>query len=166
MNSRNFAVALFGALLLVGGSAAAQTLQFFAPSPNGLHTWMPVDVTLDFDAAADDATLEVWLNGSDITSLFSIDAPLFRHHLVRMGAWPENQTSVLDVEIHMPQRIVAWISGDNPSTSGSGERRSKISIVGRTCARQSTTGQSSPGFAFACCEGKPTACLRGGEDLP
>jgi hypothetical protein len=51
-------------------------------------------------------------NTINMRARFSIDAPLFRHHLVRMGAWHDNQTSVLDVEIHMPQRIVAWISGD------------------------------------------------------
>jgi DNA polymerase III delta prime subunit len=45
-------------------------------------------------------------------SRFSVDAPLFRHHLVRMSEWSADRPSILDVEIHLPQRIVSMISGD------------------------------------------------------
>ncbi len=43
---------------------------------------------------------------------FRIDAPLMAHHLVRMDHFREERPSILDIGVHLPQRIVSWISGD------------------------------------------------------
>lgn len=47
-----------------------------APATNGQVTWMPVDVELDLDAAYAPSSLEVTMNGHDVTSLFTLDPPV------------------------------------------------------------------------------------------
>jgi MoxR-like ATPase len=46
---------------------------------------------------------------------FSLDAPLLAHHLVRQARQVQN--SILEVELELPHRVVAWISDDHRSYS-------------------------------------------------
>ena len=43
---------------------------------------------------------------------FSVDAPLMVHHLVRMDSYSQERPSILDADIHLPQRIIGFLSGD------------------------------------------------------
>ena len=56
-------------------SAAEPPIRFVRPYTPQRLTWMPVDAVIDFDAAADEASLLVHLNGTDVTSAFAIAAP-------------------------------------------------------------------------------------------
>ena len=56
-------------------SSADATIRFVRPYTPQRVTWMPVDSVLDFDAAADEASLLVRLNGTDVTSAFAIGVP-------------------------------------------------------------------------------------------
>ncbi|NIS79598.1 MAG: hypothetical protein GTO14_05180, partial [Anaerolineales bacterium] len=43
---------------------------------------------------------------------FSVDAPLLRHHLVKLGRDVEDCATILEVELELPQRVIGWISED------------------------------------------------------
>ncbi|MFQ6038762.1 MAG: ATP-binding protein, partial [Candidatus Aminicenantales bacterium] len=43
---------------------------------------------------------------------FSIEAPLLRHHLVKLGRDVEGCATILEVELELPQRVIGWISED------------------------------------------------------
>lgn len=66
------------ALLLLGAVRDARgqpPLEITAPPPFGVLTFMPLDLSLEFDAAADPQTLVVQLNATDVTALFALDPP-------------------------------------------------------------------------------------------
>ncbi|MFQ6078507.1 MAG: hypothetical protein ACE5NJ_05150, partial [Thermodesulfobacteriota bacterium] len=43
---------------------------------------------------------------------FSVEAPLLRHHLVKLGRDVEGCATILEVELELPQRVIGWISED------------------------------------------------------
>ena len=49
---------------------------------------------------------------------FRADAPLIDCHLLRMGGVNEQRPSILDVEVHLRQRVLSWIGGDTLSFPG------------------------------------------------
>lgn len=61
-------------LFLVAPAGAAPPA-FTAPGPSQVLTWMPVDAALQFDAAANDSSLQVTFNGVDVTPAFSVGPP-------------------------------------------------------------------------------------------
>ena len=48
----------------------------------------------------------------DMRRHFSVEGRLFVHHLVRMEAGSLDRSSILEVELEMPQQVVAWITAD------------------------------------------------------
>jgi hypothetical protein len=60
---------------LFWSAPAAQALEVTRPGAGAVQTWMPLDLALAFDAAADVGTLSVLLNGSDVTALFTPNPP-------------------------------------------------------------------------------------------
>jgi len=44
---------------------------------------------------------------------FSVDAPLLRHHLVKLGRAVEDCATILEVELELPQRVIGWITEDS-----------------------------------------------------
>ncbi|MBW2059344.1 MAG: ATP-binding protein [Deltaproteobacteria bacterium] len=44
---------------------------------------------------------------------FSVDAPLLRYHLVKLGRDVEDCATILEVELELPQRVIGWITEDN-----------------------------------------------------
>jgi hypothetical protein len=61
-------------VLLVAGEAAALDVTW--PAQGQTLTWMPLDLGLEFPAAADTGTLSVDLNGTDVTGWFEIGPPV------------------------------------------------------------------------------------------
>jgi hypothetical protein len=63
------------AVLLLLGAGADAALEVTAPPPSAVLTWMPLDLSLEFDAEANAQTLSVELNAADVTALFVLDPP-------------------------------------------------------------------------------------------
>lgn len=72
---RRRALAWIALAYLQLGAGPPAVVQFLEPQPGAQLTWMPLAISLDFDEAAAVQTLEILLNGNDITSLFAIDPP-------------------------------------------------------------------------------------------
>ncbi len=62
-------VAVLGLLPFVLGAAPVRVLE---PSGGSVGSFMPLDAVIDFDAAGDEGTLLIELNGTDVTGLFSL----------------------------------------------------------------------------------------------
>ena len=48
-------------------------------------------------------------------SRFGPDAPLIDCHLLGMGRVHEHPPSILDIEVHLPRRVLSWIGGETLS---------------------------------------------------
>ena len=66
-------LALLGSLSLGDSCDAPAPLRIFAPAADATVTHGPLRIELDFIATADASTLEVLLNGSDITAWFALE---------------------------------------------------------------------------------------------
>ncbi len=62
-------LALLGLLPFLLGAAPVRVLE---PIAGSVGTFMPLDPVIDFDAAGDEGTLLIELNGTDVTGLFSV----------------------------------------------------------------------------------------------
>lgn len=62
--------------VLLGGACESPPIRLFAPTAGSEQTWMPTEIEIDFRQSALVETLEVRLNGNDITDQFSI-APAY-----------------------------------------------------------------------------------------
>ena len=51
-------------------------------------------------------------------SRFRADAPLIDCHLLGMGPVNEQPPAILDVEVHLPRRVLSWIGGETLSFPG------------------------------------------------
>ena len=69
-------VAVFVWVVSVSALASAMSpLEITQPVDGSALTFMPVSIAVDFDAAADPQTLQVLLNGNDVTGLLIVDPP-------------------------------------------------------------------------------------------
>ena len=90
MTFRIRVIALLTALLLGDAIACGgpPALRILAPAKNAVLTWMPVDIGIDLAAGADLGTLVVQLNGTDVTSLFTlVDPPSGRSSASAEDVW-------------------------------------------------------------------------------
>ncbi len=77
MRRRLVAAVALVAWLSLGASSCTEIawIRVQHPTVLGTQTWAPIDIAIDFDAAAPTGTLQVLLNGNDVTGLFTIDPP-------------------------------------------------------------------------------------------
>jgi hypothetical protein len=91
---------------LLGGACESAPLRLLAPASGSEQTWMPTTIVVDFRQSALIETLEVKLNGNDITGLFTVTAPYAGRRSARADfVWGPGfvlpGTNTLEIEVEL-----------------------------------------------------------------
>lgn len=101
-------VLALGLIVVVGpGCDELPPVRVLAPLPSSAVTWMPLDLAIDFTSSADTGTLQVLVNGIDVTSSLVIGAPAggriaaTASRLWQPGLWLPG-TNVIEASVRAP----------------------------------------------------------------